>query len=84
MITRVKKHLVQPKTKKIRAKDGYRPILNDGKLVTDKSVGNYIAGILCENLVACKNKAAQSIKNVGTANDTKRIYSISEQLDNLL
>ena len=60
--------------------EGYLPILNNGEEVKSRNSSKYIAAILCDNLKVAKKEAAESIKNVGTELDTRRIYSVEEGL----
>lgn len=62
-------------------KEGYHIIKSKGIAVPKEKSGEYIAGILCENLIACKHSAKESIKNVGTTLDDDVIYSLSEEID---
>ena len=58
--------------------DGFRPILENGKDVNIKNCSEFIAGILCDNLVAGKKQAAESIKNVGSEKDNSTLYVIED------
>ena len=58
--------------------DGYHTITENGEPVDIRKSGEYIAGILCENLTACKKMAQDSIKNVGTVRDSDTIYTIED------
>ena len=59
----------------------YRIITDNNTPVDIKKSREYIAGILCENLTACKKLAAESIENVGTEKDVDTVYSIEEKWD---
>ena len=59
-----------------KSSDGFYTITTNGDTVSAKDTSQYIAGILCENLVACKKQAADSIKNVGTIDDAKEILML--------
>lgn len=61
-----------------RNENGWFKITDSNKTVDKKNIGDYIAGILCENLHLSKIKAYFSIKNVGTTKDSDTIYTIED------
>lgn len=59
--------------------DEYIPILENGRDVPLRKSGEYIAGILCDNLYTCKKQAADSIKNAETKLDNSDLYVIEDK-----
>ena len=60
--------------------DGYRPILDKGEPIKYRKTRDYISGILCDNLVSCKRKAAEQIKNVGTIKDDNVLHVLEDTI----
>lgn len=64
-----------------KTEDGWYTITEKGTPVMHKRTGEFIAGILCENLTLSKKKAAESLKNVGTKQDNDTIYTLGNDFD---